>query len=198
MREAIALKAAVEPILMSERSVVNSVAVRIEFTGTFDRGWMYRKKLENGRALSRAKANVWRDVVARILIALQTSSARMIAERPLAAALDCVALWKACIKENPVGGSRTDSTSPIVNRKVMRMMNPRVPLMRAVEIMHHGTIFEASLISSAKMKLIISGTEKKCYRANWTYTYVSLHRGLERKGQSQFSQGGIEFYLTKE
>lgn len=53
------------------------------------------------------------------------------------------------MKENPVAGSRTDSTLPIVKRNVMRIMNPRPPLIRAVEIIHHGTILEASLISSA-------------------------------------------------
>lgn len=145
-----ALKAAVEPMLMSERRVVNAVVVRMEFTGTFDPGWMYRKNPENGRALSRAKAKVCLDVVARILIALQTSRARMIAESPLAAALDCVALTKACMKENPVAGSRTDSTLPMVKRYVMRMMKPRPPLIRAVEIIHQGTILEASRISSAR------------------------------------------------
>lgn len=150
VREAMALKAAVEPMFMSERRVVIAVVVRMELTGTFAWGWMYRKNPENGRALSRAKAKVCLDVVARILIALQTSRARMIAESPLAAASECVALEKACMKENPVGGSRTDSTLPMVKRYVIRIINPRVPLIRAVEIIHQGTTVEASRISSAR------------------------------------------------
>ena len=40
VRDATALKAAVEPMLMRERSVVKVVVVRMELTGTFDRGWM--------------------------------------------------------------------------------------------------------------------------------------------------------------
>lgn len=38
VREAMALKAAVEPMLISERRVVINVVVRIELTGTFDLG----------------------------------------------------------------------------------------------------------------------------------------------------------------
>jgi hypothetical protein len=40
--------------------------------------------------------------------------------------------------------------SPMVKRKVISMANPRPPFRSAVETIHHGTTFEASLISSAK------------------------------------------------
>lgn len=41
------------------------------------------------------------------------------------------------------------STGPMVKRKVINITKPRLPLMMAVNIMHHGTTLEASLISSA-------------------------------------------------
>ena len=37
----------------------------------------------------------------------------------------------------------------MVKRKTISMTKPRVPLIMAVATIHHGTILEASLISSA-------------------------------------------------
>ena len=150
VRDAIALKAAVDPILIMESSIVIAVVAVIALIGILDSGLTCAKKSEKGSALSRANAKDCREHVARMLMALQTSRTRMMQARPVEIDFEPVALKNADMKENPLSGARTDFTSPMVKRKVINMINPRPPFRSAVETIHHGTILEASFTSSAK------------------------------------------------
>lgn len=85
------MNAAVEPMLISDRRIVMRVVARTALTGILDVGLTFEKNSEKGRALSRAKAKAWREQVARILIALQTSRIRMMHARPVVALLEPVA-----------------------------------------------------------------------------------------------------------
>lgn len=89
--DATALNAAVDPMLIRLRSTVMIVETRTETTGIWVRELTWARLLEKGRALSRAKAKVCREAVARILIALQTSMIRMMAAMPFVAACEPVA-----------------------------------------------------------------------------------------------------------
>jgi hypothetical protein len=149
VREAIALNAAVDPMLISDRRIVNSADDRTALTGILEFGLIWAKKPEKGRARSRPNAKVCRELVARMLMALQTSRIRRILANPDVVLIEPVAFRYPEIKEKPVGGSSTVARSPIVNRKVISIRKPRLPLSSAVVSMHHGTIFDASLISSA-------------------------------------------------
>lgn len=70
VRETTALRAWVEPMLMSERQMVTTRETRTAFKGMFHPGVTLMSTPENGRALSRAKAHSCREAVATSLMAL--------------------------------------------------------------------------------------------------------------------------------
>ena len=91
VNEAMALNAAVDPMLMSASMMVIVVVARTEFTGILELGFTLAKKPENGSAWSRAKANVCREHVARMDIAEHISMRRMIHAKPVVVLVDAVA-----------------------------------------------------------------------------------------------------------
>lgn len=64
----IALKAAVEPMLMSERREVKTNVIRTAFRGMFQPGLTLPTNLAKGKPPSRANDQVWRETVARVLM----------------------------------------------------------------------------------------------------------------------------------
>jgi hypothetical protein len=160
VNDAMALKAAVDPMLISDRRIVNSAVARTALTGILEFGLIWAKKPEKGKARSRPNAKICRELVARMLMALQTSRMRRIQANPEVVLIEPVAFRYPEIKEKPVGASSTLAKSPMVKRKVINMMKPKLPLSSAVVSMHHGTIFDASLISSACDK-VSQGYEHK-------------------------------------
>lgn len=111
-----ALKASVEPMLINDRRSVTKVVNRTALTGILDLGLTVENHAENGSALSRAKAKVCREHVAKILMALQTSRMRIRDASAVAPPLLPRALVYAETKANPLSGARTVSRSPSVNR----------------------------------------------------------------------------------
>ena len=88
----IALKATVDPRLIKLSRAVIHIDTKIEFKGISQPGRTYDRKSAAGNPLSRAKANIWRDAVATLLIAEHSVRSVMMQVMTVAPALDPVAL----------------------------------------------------------------------------------------------------------
>lgn len=87
-----ALNATVEPRLIKLSRAVMHMDTRIEFKGMSQPGRTYDRKSATGNPLSRAKANIWRDAVATLLMAEHSVRSVMMQVMTVAPALDPVAL----------------------------------------------------------------------------------------------------------
>lgn len=83
LRDIIALKAVSEPMLMSDSRHEMRHDKAMALTGILRRGCTCAIHLANGRPLSRAKANVWREVEALKKMLLKITGMRIMAVRPL-------------------------------------------------------------------------------------------------------------------
>ena len=91
----------------------------------------WARKLEAGRPLSRAKANIWREEVAMLLIQAQTAMMMRMAVMADAAPLEPVTLANTVMNGNPVGEKRAESSvssGPKAKQNVMSMTKPSAPL----------------------------------------------------------------------
>ena len=86
------LNAIVLPRLMSEMAAAMMKITMMALTGTSKPGRTLEIQLENGRALSRAKAKSWRDEPAMTVTQLKKLRMMMMEVMALAAAIDCVEL----------------------------------------------------------------------------------------------------------
>lgn len=87
-----ALNATVEPRLIKLSRAVMHIETKIEFRGMSQPGRTYDRKSAAGSPLSRAKANIWRDAVATLLMAEHSVRSVMMQVITVAPALDPVAL----------------------------------------------------------------------------------------------------------
>lgn len=87
-----ALNATVEPRLIKLSKAVIHIETKIEFKGMSQPGRTYDRKSAAGNPLSRAKANIWRDAVATLLIAEHSVRSVMMQVIIVAPAFDPVAL----------------------------------------------------------------------------------------------------------
>ena len=127
-RDATALNAADEPMLMRPRSMVIITESVIEYRGSFDWGSTLDRYREPGMPLSRAKAHIIREVAARTaihaIIIIESTTETMAVAPPL----DFVACWKISINGKPVVLDRALSILPMQKRIASSIANPRTPL----------------------------------------------------------------------
>jgi len=104
---------------------------------------------ENGRPLSRAKAQSWRLQVAIVEMAEATSVMIIIVVITLEPAYEFVVLKKTWTRGDPVGVWRIESRSPRVKQKVTSIIQPRNPLTTIDHIIDRGRTTPAFFVSSA-------------------------------------------------
>lgn len=83
LSEMIALKAVSEPMFISDNRHEMTQDKAMALTGILRRGWTWAIHRANGRPLSRAKANVCREVEALKKMLLKITGMSIIAVRPL-------------------------------------------------------------------------------------------------------------------
>jgi hypothetical protein len=127
LREIIALKAALEPMLISERRTVHVQVKTIALAGTSTLGSTRDNQLLKGRPLSRAKAQVWREVVKFNEMVDPKTTAKGSIVRPITPPGETA--WpKSQRKGYPLGSFRASSIDVIPKRYTRRTPNPRIPL----------------------------------------------------------------------
>lgn len=126
-REMMALKATSEPMLMTDRRAEIRHDKKTALAGICNVGWTWDIQRANGRPLSRAKANVWRDVDAlKETFDAMTRINTMIV-MALTPPVDTV-FWNTYMKGKPDASSRASSTEGMAKRKVTKNTNAIRPL----------------------------------------------------------------------
>src|SRR2546423_1241160 len=124
--EMTALKAAEEPMLMSDRRMVKVQVSTMALTGIWSLGCTCPIHFGKGKPLSRANANVCRLVDALKAILHAMARSRMTTVRVLTPPRD-TALRKTYKKGKPVGSFRASSTEGRQNRYVTTKKRPSTP-----------------------------------------------------------------------
>lgn len=126
-KEIIALKATSEPILITDNRAEMRHDRKTAWAGICNVGWTWDIQLEKGRPLSRAKANVWRDVDAlKETFDAMTRINTMIVNA-LTPPVDTV-FWNTYMKGKPDGSSRASLTEGMAKRKVTKNTSAIRPL----------------------------------------------------------------------
>jgi len=142
------LKAVDEPSTIRASRQENVVVTTTARTGTADLGstrWRYRQP---GRARSREKDHIWREVEATIPTVAQRDKATIIDVMSAAPVTDCTACWKISMNGKPVLVLSAASISPMQKRSARAIPSPMTPLSMMLEMMARGTTIEACWISS--------------------------------------------------
>lgn len=132
--------------------------------------------LQPGNALSRAKAQINRDVVATNAITPMPTISTMMMIIPVAPPRE-VLVMKMSKKGSPicpVGLSRAESMSVVTKRTAMIMAKPSVPFSSVVPTMDQGTTTSAFLTSSAIYEAV-SLHDQLCISATYVYSTITTY-----------------------
>lgn len=126
-REMMALKATSEPMLMTDKRAEMRHDKKTALAGICRVGWTWHIQLAKGRPLSRAKANVWRDVDALKETFDAMTRINTMTVSALTPPVD-TACWNTYMKGKPDGSSRAVSTEGMAKRKVTKNTSAIKPL----------------------------------------------------------------------
>lgn len=126
-REMMALKATSEPMLMTDRRAEIRHDKKTALAGICNVGWTWDIQRAKGRPLSRAKANVWRDVDALNETFDAMTRINTMIVMALTPPVDTV-FWNTYMKGKPDGSSMASSTEGMAKRKVTKNTNAIRPL----------------------------------------------------------------------
>ena len=126
-REMMALKATSEPILMTDKRAEIRHDKKTALAGICKVGWTCDIQLAKGRPLSRAKANVWRDVDALNETFDAMTRINTMIVSALTPPVDTV-FWNTYMNGKPDGSSRASLTEGMAKRKVTKNTSAIRPL----------------------------------------------------------------------